>query len=352
MDDEPVRGSYPDISFLGFSGLERMKAGTRNQMPRPPIHHLFGLRPVSAGPASVTFTMPASPWLQNALGLFFAGTSALVADAPLGGAIMAPLGPGKFVVTSDLSVNYLRPADPNSGQLIARARPIDVGNRVGLAEALIEDAHGRLIAHATTRCFVVSIDPPERPAELPEIVPEVYDTPDPYLRPLPADALDIERWSTLPFLEGVAAQQTAPPPFARLFGLDIVEASEGKFVCSMRSSRWLTSPAGTIYGGVIAYLADSSLSGAFSSVLAENEICAPLDLKVQYIRPAFPDDTQLRCESRIMHRGKTFATAQAEITNEQGKTVALATSSATVITGRSWSSFAVVDEAEHSQLES
>jgi uncharacterized protein (TIGR00369 family) len=153
MDDEPVRGGYPDPALLSLSGLDRMKAVGRRQMPAPPIHHLFGLTPVNAGPASVTFTMPASPWLQSAAGVFFAGTSALVADAPLGSAVVASLGPGKIVVTSDLSLNYLRPVNTDSVQLIARARPIDVGNRVGLAEAMIEDGHGRLVAHATTRCF-------------------------------------------------------------------------------------------------------------------------------------------------------------------------------------------------------
>src|SRR5918999_1625719 len=156
MDEEPVRGGYPDLSLLALSGLDRMRAGFRNQMVPPPIHHLFGLMPVAASPASTTFTMPCSPWLQTDAGVFFAGTAALIADAPLGSAVMVGLGPGQFSVTSELSLNFLRPVDVSSQRLIARARPIEVGRTLGLAEAIVEDIHGRLIAHSTTRCFVTS----------------------------------------------------------------------------------------------------------------------------------------------------------------------------------------------------
>ena len=349
MDDEAVRGSYPDPSLLALSGLERMKAGFRNQMPPPPIHHLFGLYPVSAGPASVTFAMPASPWLQSAAGVFFAGTSALVADAPLGGAILAALGPGKICVTSDLSLNFLRPMDTDSRQLVARARPIDIGNRVGLAEALIEDGQGRLVAHATTRCFIISIDPPPRPNEFPEVEVPTYATPDPHARPLEPDSVRQQIWNKHTFLESMGRQQRGerpPPPFAHLFGMHSIDGSEGKFASSMRATLWHTSPAGTLYGGVLAYFADTSLAGAFTSVLDENEIVAPLDLKVQFLRPAWPDGNDLRCEARVLHRGRTFATAHAEIRSADGKTLASATSSATIISGRSWPGVAVVDEAQ------
>jgi len=347
MDDEPVRGGYPDPALLSLSGLDRMRAGARGLMPAPPIHHLFGLTPVSAGPASVTFAMPASPWLQSAAGVFFAGTSALVADAPLGSAVMVPLGPGKIVVTSDLSLNYLRPVNTDSVRLMARARPIDVGNRVGLSEALIEDGHGRLVAHATTRCFVISLDPPPQPDEFPQVEPPTFDTPDPHERPLPPGSVAAEAWDSHTFGEILEMQirgEIPPAPFARLFGMEDVSGADGRFGCSMRATPWLTSPAATIYGGILAYFADSSLTGAFSSVLEGDEIVAPLDLKVQYLRPVPPDGKLLRCEAEVVHRGRSFGAARAAITNEAGKTVALASSSATIIKGRSWSSFVVVDE--------
>lgn len=165
---------------------------------------------------------------------------------------------------------------------------------------------------------------------------------------MPPRSVVPELWTKHTFAEILAMQmsgEVAPPPFAQLFGIDDIEATEGKFAASMRATPWLTSPAGTLYGGVLAYFADSCLTGSFSSTLEADQIVAPLDLKVQYVRPAWPDGKKLRCEARVVHQGRTFAAAQAEIIHENGKTIALATSSATIISGRSWSSFAVVDEA-------
>ena len=64
MDDEPVRGSYPSIELLALSGIDRMRAAAKGLFPKPPIHHLFGLTPLSSSVAQTTFVMPASPWLQ------------------------------------------------------------------------------------------------------------------------------------------------------------------------------------------------------------------------------------------------------------------------------------------------
>jgi uncharacterized protein (TIGR00369 family) len=346
-EDEPVRGGYPDPSLLALSGLDRIRAGLRNQMVPPPISHLFGLMPVAVSPASVTFSMPCSPWLQTDAGVFFAGTAALVADAPLGSAVQVGLGPGQYCVTSELSLNFLRPADVSSGQLIARARPIEVGRTLGLAEAMVEDGQGKLIAHCTTRCFVISLDVPAADGPPPTVEAPIYDTPDPYLRPVPEGAVDPTRWKNRDFKDIIRAQisgESPAPPFAQMLK-GVPEASDGAFKVTMPSSQWFTSPAGTIYGGVIAYAADVALSGAFGTIVGDNELAATLDLKVLFLRPALPDGRPLTVTAKVMHRGRTFVTGQAEITNADGKTVAFATSSATIRSGRNWGTLAVADEA-------
>src|SRR5918992_1199551 len=219
--DEPVRGGYPDPSLLSMPGLDRVRARFDEQMPRPPIHHLLGLEPVSASPAAVTFTMPCSTWLQTDAAVFFAGTVALVADAPLGGAVMAGLGPGQIAVTSDLSINFFRPIDTHSDRLIARARPIEVGRTLGVSEAVVEDGRGRLVAHCTSRCFVVSMEIPASDGEPPRVNGAQYDTPDPYQRPIDDGSVQPERWDRMTFLEILELQSSEDepdPPFVGLFG--------------------------------------------------------------------------------------------------------------------------------------
>lgn len=346
MDDEPVRGGYPSIELLALSGIDRMRAGAKGLMPKPPIHHLFGLAPLSSSIAQTTFVMPTSPWLQSAAGVFLPGTAALLADAPLGSAILTALGPGQIAVTSDLTINYLRPTYPSSGHITARARPIEVGRRLGLSEALIENAHGDVVAHSTTRCFVRAFPVPEK-AELPVLEEPTYDTPDPYLRPFTGSTIDPDVWTTKPFLEiceSINSGELPIPPFAELFGLGRAQAKEGYFQSTAPSSAWYTSPAGTIYGGFLAFFADSVLTGAMNTVVPAESTTASLDLKVSFLRPVMPDGRTITATGVVVHRGKSLVVADCEIVNAEGKVVVKATSSAAVVSGRRWTA-AVIDEA-------
>lgn len=346
LEDEPVRGSYPSLQFLALSGLERMQASLRGQMPAPPIHHLFGLAPESSDAASTTFVMPSSPWLQTALGVFLPGTAALLADAPLGSAVLTELGPGQIAVTSDLTLNYLRPMYPNSGLLSARARPIEVGRRLGLAEAIIKDGTGKTLAHSTTRCFIQNYPIPE-PGDLPPVEEPAYHSPDPYERPLTTGTIPPGVWASKSFIEiceMVRNGELPTPPFAQLFGFSLPIAKEGYFESSVPSSPWFSSPAGTTYGGFLAYLADSVLAGAVNTVVPPQSVFASLDLKVSFLRPVMPDGRLMTASASVIHRGRSLVVAEGQIVNADGKVVVKATTSAAVMEGRSWMR-AVIDEA-------
>ena len=346
-DEEPVRGGYPDPKLLALSGLERMRAGFNRTMPPPPISHLFGLMPIAAGPASVTFTMPCSDWLQSDAGVYFAGTSALVADAALSGAVLAPLGPGQVCVTSELSFNFLRPVGPWSRHLVCRARAIEVGKTVGLAEGLVEDGQGRLVAHCTTRCFIMSMPFEPLEGDPPEVEAPTYDTPDPYLRPIRPGSVDPDEYDRSTFLEIVAKRtsENNAAPFVELFAITKAEGEPGTFRISFKGTPWLTSPVGSVYGGVLAFIADLALTGAFSTTLSTSETAATLDLKVQFLRPVWPDGRELTATAQVVHRGRSLAVAQGEIVNADGKKVVVMTSSAAIRTGGSWGSLVVADEA-------
>lgn len=324
-----------------------MRAAAKGLMPRPPIHHLFGLKPLSSNVASTTFAMPASPWLQTAAGVFLPGTAALVADAPLGSAIVTALGPGQIAITSDLTLNYLRPMYPSSGQLTARARPIEVGRRLGLAEAMIEDAQGELVAHATTRCFIRDFPIPEGTKSPPPIEEPRYDTPDPYERPFTGATVGADVWASKSFLEIYELMNSGElphPPLVEFFGMKGLRAGEGLFNVTAPSSPWFTSPAGTVYGGFLAFLADNVISGALSTVIPPGSTFAALDLKVSFVRPVMPDGRPLTATATVVHRGKTLLVAECEIVNDDGKVVVKALSSAAILEGRSWMR-AVIDEA-------
>jgi uncharacterized protein (TIGR00369 family) len=337
--EEEPRGGYPDISLFGLSGLDQMKAGLNGFTPLPPISHLTGLTMVEIGMGSGTFSLPASPWFQSAAGMFLGGISAFVADAPLGTAIFSTLPPATPLVTSELSMSFLRPATVESERIIARGRLIQSGTKLGLSEVLVEDALGRILAHGSCRCFLKDpVDPaPQPPEKLEAFTEPEYKTPDPHLRPVTNEAspipADIRKGTSGLEITRAHVEGSLPrPPWARLFGSRPVEASEGLAVLEIPATGWLTTAAGTIYGGALALFADAALLTSVYTTLPADVATATLDLKVQFLRPVFVG-SPIVVSSEVVHKGRTMAVANCEL-SQGGKKVALATGSTLIAPGR------------------
>jgi uncharacterized protein (TIGR00369 family) len=344
-----VRGSFGDLSTLTLPGIERMRASTLNEASRPPIHHLTGLRPVEWGFGSSTFSMPVTPWLQTTVpGLMVGGIIAFLADGPLGTAILTVLPPLSYMTTSDLSLSFLQPGTLESGTLFGKARLIRAGRSVALSEVMIDDGNGRQLAHGTSRGFLLTAPgaPPAPDAMPPQ--PQ-YSTPDPYQRPVVGAPFSLDDWSRMTGLEVIRLcieDRTYAPPIYHLTGLHPTRAEEGTCTFALPASQWLASPAPVLYGGAIAMLADAALSCAVMTINPAGSSFAPLDLKVNYLRPVLPDGSLLTARATLVHRGRSMAVATAEILNAEGKKVALASSSSMLLPGRPWSDIARSAERE------
>jgi uncharacterized protein (TIGR00369 family) len=340
---EPAKGGYPDRSFLALPGEERMGAARRGLIPYSPMGYLTELEMTEGSRGHSTFSMPASPWFANSSGLISAGMLAVIGDAALGSVVHSDVGPGQGMTTAELSMTFLRPVLPKpgtavtgSGQLIHRGRTL------GISEAFMFDYDDQLISHGTTRCTVFPpVDPipdPPHPEAPPIEMPIPGSAPDDPLNQevegevLPQEAF--ESRSGLEILQAVVAEELPRPPIHYLTGLRHAEASEGETVVVLPCSKWLSTSAGTIQGGFTAMLAESAMTSAAFSTAPEDTAVAALDFKVNYLRPVFPDGEDLTARARILHRGRTLAVAAAEITNAEGKQVALATGSSMYLPGR------------------
>ena len=115
----------------------------------PPAAVLLGFELIAidpdAGTIEVAFT--ATEAFLNPIGTVQGGFLSAMLDDTLGPALVATLGPGEFAPTSDLHVQFLRPARP--GQLIGRGRVVRKGRDVGFMAGELVDESGELIAVAT-----------------------------------------------------------------------------------------------------------------------------------------------------------------------------------------------------------
>lgn len=334
---QPPRGAIWGPETIAMSGLDMLRANLSGRLPDPPISRLTGLRLSEAGHGTASAAMPASPWWQTGAGVFFSGTIAVVADLPLGCAVLTTATPGIGVASTELSVSFLRPATVRSQTLIARARLIHATRSLGLAEATIEDGRGRLLGHATSRCVLFPIDA-ESASPTQAADERTSSLPDPYLADIEGEVFGQEYWDATPGIEAVRGTVTGAflPPAFRFMGMRGVEVSEGRLTMAMATSGWLSNPRGVIYGGAIAWFADATMSLTTLTTVPAATAFGPLDLKIHFLRPVIPVHGELTARAKVIHRGRTIAVTHCEILDEKEKLVAQATASQLILPGRPW----------------
>jgi uncharacterized protein (TIGR00369 family) len=75
---------------------------------------------------------------------------------------------------------------------------------------------------------------------------------------------------------------------------------------------------------------------AVQTLLPAGASYAPLDLKVNFLRPVSPDGKDLVATGRVVHRGRTLAIATSEVFDAEGRKVALATGSTRMLPDTPW----------------
>ncbi len=342
---EPVRGGYPDPILAELSGRERLRSMLSGDTPRPPISRLTGMQLTAESDTTATFEMPLSQWLCSSQGAISIGPLTMPADGAMGCALQTVLPPGTAFVTSELSLRVLRPAAPG-GRVLARGRVIEARRTIGLAEVEITDEAQRLIAHGSTLWLIQpsgatpATEPaPEDPARAPgtKVPPQSQDH-DPWQSSPPPTTLGQEVWDRMSGLEVLQAQlaDALPmPPIHFLTGLTLRAAAPGTATFSMPASEWLCAPRrGRVQGGAVALLAESALSSALQTKLPPGTALAPVDLKINYLRPLAADGRDALAIGRAIHGGRRTGVASAEVLDADRRPIAVATGSAMFLPGR------------------
>ncbi len=93
----------------------------------------------------------------NPFGNVHGGYAATMLDAAIALAVQTTLPPGAGCATVDLKVTYLRPMTEESGPVSARGKVIHAGSRIVASEGWLTDRDGKLCAHGTATCIVMTI---------------------------------------------------------------------------------------------------------------------------------------------------------------------------------------------------
>jgi uncharacterized protein (TIGR00369 family) len=131
----------------------------------------------------------------------------------------------------------------------------------------------------------------------------------------------------LELFEAMAAGELPPPPIMKLLDIEKLTAAFGSVTVTLRPQEFHYNPLGTVHGGVIATLLDTAAACSVHSTLPAGVGYTSMDLTTKFLRPVTISSGLLTCTGSVLSQGRRTALAQAQLTDEDGRLLAHATSS-------------------------
>lgn len=139
---------------------------------------------------------------------------------------------------------------------------------------------------------------------------------------------------TLPGIEHLRAMHagTMPrPPIMELLNYEVLEIEVGRVTFVMTPAEYHYNPAGVVHGGVTSTIADSAMAFAIQTMLPAGASCTTLELHVNFVRPLTANSGRVRAIGEVLHKGRTIATAQARVVDNNDKLYSHATCTCMII---------------------
>ena len=128
-------------------------------------------------------------------------------------------------------------------------------------------------------------------------------------------------------IQAIAAAQ---PPFAKLMGVKVIEASRDKVVAEIVVREELTNRNGVLHGGAVMGLADN-LGGTASFLnLPAGATTSTIESKTNFFAACALGE-KIQTETTPLHRGRSTMVWQTRITRADGKLAAIVTQTQIVL---------------------
>jgi uncharacterized protein (TIGR00369 family) len=140
----------------GLSGLDAMQKIMSGELPPPPIADTLDFRLAEVDRGRVVFECEPAEFHYNPIGVVHAGLAMTLLDSAMGCAFVSTIEAGVAWTTLELKANFTRALTVDTGTVRCTGTIVHPGRTVATTEARIEDAQGRLCAHATSTILVLA----------------------------------------------------------------------------------------------------------------------------------------------------------------------------------------------------
>ena len=142
--------------------------------------------------------------------------------------------------------------------------------------------------------------------------------------PLPAP-WPPEATTTLSGLDRVRAMRDGRlgvAPMQALMNMRLIEAEDGLVVFTATPGENHYNPQGTVHGAFTAAVLDSAMGLAVVTKLPVGVGQTTLEFKLNFVRPMPAASGEVRGEGRVVHCGRSVATAEGRLVSADGKVIA------------------------------
>jgi uncharacterized protein (TIGR00369 family) len=138
-------------------GLELLTGIMEGSLPAPPIQLALDFRIVRVERGFAAFAGNPKFEYYNPLGSVHGGYTAALLDSCMACAVHSTLEAGYSYATVEIKINYVRAITSDTGVVRAEGKVINAGKRIATAEGRLFDSAGKLYAHGTTTCLILSL---------------------------------------------------------------------------------------------------------------------------------------------------------------------------------------------------
>ena len=103
-------------------------------------------------------------------------------------------------------------------------------------------------------------------------------------------------------------------PFGDLIGFQFTKMRKGYSQCVLKVDKKLFNPHGVLHGGVLYSMADTGMGGALYSLLDKSELCATIEVKINYFKAV--KTGSVTCDTKVINKGKKVAVLESEMLND------------------------------------
>jgi uncharacterized protein (TIGR00369 family) len=140
--------------------------------------------------------------------------------------------------------------------------------------------------------------------------------------------------SGIEFLRAMIEGKLPSPPIAQLMGFRLVEVDNGLAIFECTPGEQHYNPIGVVHGGLAMTLLDSCMGCSVHTVMPAGSGYTTLEAKVNLVRAITSTTGTLRAIGKLIHSGKSIATAEGRIVDGANKLYAHGTTTCLIMNGK------------------